>query len=83
MELPTEPIVLPARDDAAEYDDSGDTHNFHDDANVVVWRKGNKAAVKFRIVPDRGMKPGDRSIFRFVHLTFFITKFFVSPEMFF
>ncbi|BET00161.1 Dynactin p62 family [Nesidiocoris tenuis] len=65
VELPTEPIVLPARDDAAEYDDSGDTHNFHDDANVVVWRKGNKAAVKFRIVPDRGMKPGDRSIFSF------------------
>ncbi|CAA9998207.1 unnamed protein product [Nesidiocoris tenuis] len=55
VELPTEPIVLPARDDAAEYDDSGDTHNFHDDANVVVWRKGNKAAVKFRIVPDRGL----------------------------
>lgn len=29
--LPTCSVILPPRDDAAEYDDTGDTHNFQDD----------------------------------------------------
>lgn len=29
--LPGNSLILPPRDDAAEYDDPGDTHNFHDD----------------------------------------------------
>jgi hypothetical protein len=29
--LPSSSVVLPPRDDAAEYDDSGDTYNFQDD----------------------------------------------------
>lgn len=29
--LPDGSFVLPPRDDAAEYDDSGDTHNIQDD----------------------------------------------------
>ena len=29
--LPTSSLILPPRDDAAEYDEPGDTHNFQDD----------------------------------------------------
>lgn len=29
--LPESGLILPPRDDAAEYDDTGDTHNFQDD----------------------------------------------------
>lgn len=29
--LPHSALILPPRDDAAEYDDTGDTHNFQDD----------------------------------------------------
>lgn len=31
IELPDASIILPPRDDAAEFDDSGSTHNFQDD----------------------------------------------------
>lgn len=31
VEIPTSSFILPPRDDAAEYDDSGDTHNIQDD----------------------------------------------------
>lgn len=31
LEIPTSTFILPPRDDAAEYDDSGDTHNIQDD----------------------------------------------------
>nr|CAD7403765.1 unnamed protein product [Timema cristinae] len=51
LKLPTCSVVLPPRDDAAEYDDSGDIHNFQDDIKVVVWRKANKAAVKLAVQP--------------------------------
>jgi dynactin-4 len=29
--IPSSKVILPPRDDAAEYDDSGDTHNIQDD----------------------------------------------------
>lgn len=29
--IPTNTVLLPPRDDAAEYDDCGDTHNIQDD----------------------------------------------------
>lgn len=53
IDLPTSCLILPPRDDTAEYDDSGDTHNFHDDPKLVVWRKGNKAVLKLKITPDK------------------------------
>lgn len=31
VQLPQASFILPPRDDAAEYDDTGDTHNFQDD----------------------------------------------------
>jgi hypothetical protein len=34
--LPLSSVVLPPRDDAAEYDDSGDTYHFQDDPKYVV-----------------------------------------------
>lgn len=52
VNLPSSAVVLPPRDDAAEYDDSGDIYHFQDDPKVVVWRKANKAAVKMVVVPQ-------------------------------
>lgn len=49
--LPQSPFILPRRDDAAEYDDTSDTHNFQDDPNLVVWRKGNKAVIRLHVTP--------------------------------
>lgn len=58
--LPLSSVVLPPRDDAAEYDDSGDTFHFQDDTKVVVWRKANKAAVKMVVIPlDSAMEAGE------------------------
>ncbi|KAK0074791.1 hypothetical protein PV325_007800 [Microctonus aethiopoides] len=51
IELPASPLILPARDDAAEYDDTVDTYNFQDDPKLVIWRKGNKAVLKLQIMP--------------------------------
>ncbi|CAD6229976.1 GSCOCG00006670001-RA-CDS [Cotesia congregata] len=51
IELPTGPVILAPRDDAAEYDDTGDTQTFPDDPKLVVWRKGNKAVLKLRVTP--------------------------------
>ncbi|XP_057338086.1 dynactin subunit 4 [Microplitis mediator] len=51
IELPTGPVILAPRDDAAEYDDAGDTQTFPDDPKLVVWRKGNKAVLKLQVTP--------------------------------
>ncbi|XP_018565105.1 dynactin subunit 4 [Anoplophora glabripennis] len=51
VEIPTSSFILPPRDDAAEYDDSGDTHNIQDDPKLVKWRKSNKAFVKLNVTP--------------------------------
>ncbi|XP_046487628.1 dynactin subunit 4 [Neodiprion pinetum] len=50
--LPESILILPPRDDAAEYDDTGDTHNFQDDPKLVVWRKGNKAVIRLHVKPN-------------------------------
>ncbi|XP_076239741.1 dynactin subunit 4 [Calliopsis andreniformis] len=54
--LPHSPLILPPRDDAAEYDDTSDTHNFQDDPKLVVWRKGNKAVIKLHVVPHENVQ---------------------------
>jgi len=35
--VPSSSVVLPPRDDAAEYDDSGDTYHFQDDSKYVMY----------------------------------------------
>jgi len=35
--IPSSSVVLPPRDDAAEYDDSGDTYHFQDDSKYVMY----------------------------------------------
>ncbi|XP_043467525.1 dynactin subunit 4 [Leptopilina heterotoma] len=52
LTLPHSALILPPRDDAAEYDDTGDSHNFQDDPKLVVWRKGNKAVVRLLVTPN-------------------------------
>lgn len=60
IELPSSSITLPARDDAAEYDDSGDNHNFQDDPKLVVWRKSNKVAIKLKVTPMSELQNGEK-----------------------
>ncbi|XP_043579699.1 dynactin subunit 4 isoform X1 [Bombus pyrosoma] len=57
--LPHSPLILPRRDDAAEYDDTGDTHNFQDDPKFVIWRKGNKAVIKLHVTPHENIQESD------------------------
>lgn len=57
--LPHSPLILPPRDDAAEYDDTGDNHNFQDDPKLVVWRKGNRAVVRLHVTPNEDMQGSD------------------------
>ncbi|XP_048512892.1 dynactin subunit 4 isoform X2 [Athalia rosae] len=54
--LPESTLILPPRDDAAEYDDTGDTHNFQDDPKLVVWRKGNKAVIRLHVKPNEAQQ---------------------------
>lgn len=58
-------IILPPRDDAAEYDDAGDNHNFQDDPKLVVWRKSNKVALKLKITPDANLQNGEKVVVGF------------------
>ncbi|KZC03974.1 PREDICTED: dynactin subunit 4 [Dufourea novaeangliae] len=57
--LPHASLILPPRDDTAEYDDTGDTHNFQDDPKLVVWRKGNKAVIKLHVTPHENSTGGE------------------------
>lgn len=57
--LPHSPLILPPRDDAAEYDDTSDTHNFQDDPKLVVWRKGNKAVIKLHVIPHETVQENE------------------------
>nr|CAH7743499.1 unnamed protein product [Callosobruchus chinensis] len=50
--IPTSSFILLPRDDAAEYDDSGDSHNIQDDPNLVKWRKSNKAFIRLAVTPN-------------------------------
>ncbi|KAK6644867.1 hypothetical protein RUM43_001140 [Polyplax serrata] len=64
--LPESSVILPGRDDAAEYDDNSEYENFNDDKKVVVWRKDNRAVIKFPIKPNEDLKTGDEVIIGFV-----------------
>ncbi|KAK4883326.1 hypothetical protein RN001_006645 [Aquatica leii] len=57
--VPNASFVLPPRDDAAEYDDSGDAHNIQNDPKIVVWRKSNKAVIKLQVTPNSDLNIGD------------------------
>ncbi|XP_018322483.1 dynactin subunit 4 [Agrilus planipennis] len=65
VELPTSNFVLLPRDDAAEFDDSGDTHNIQDDTKLVVWRKSNKAVIRLNITPLENLNIGDEVVVGF------------------
>ncbi|CAH0553048.1 unnamed protein product [Brassicogethes aeneus] len=56
VEIPTSTFILPPRDDAAEFDDSGDTHNIQDDPKLVKWRKSNKAFIRLSVTPQEGLE---------------------------
>ncbi|KAK5650079.1 hypothetical protein RI129_001113 [Pyrocoelia pectoralis] len=66
IEVPNNTFILPPRDDAAEYDDSGDTHNIQDDPKLVVWRKSNKAVIRLKIIPESDSKIGDEVVVGFI-----------------
>ncbi|CAK9820857.1 Dynactin subunit 4 [Anthophora plagiata] len=57
--LPHSPLILPRKDDAAEYDYSTDTHNFQDDPKLVIWRKGNKAVIKLHVTPHESIEKSE------------------------
>lgn len=60
--LPNSTFILPPRDDAAEYDDSGDTHSIEDDPMLVKWRKSNKAFIKLQVTPHSDLQLNDEVV---------------------
>ncbi|XP_065347193.1 dynactin subunit 4 isoform X1 [Cloeon dipterum] len=52
IKLPTTEFQLLPRDDTAEFDDSNKGPTFNDDPKVVVWRRGNKIALRMAVTPD-------------------------------
>ncbi|XP_062909108.1 dynactin subunit 4 isoform X2 [Mobula hypostoma] len=58
--LPSKEIVLAGKDAAAEYDELAEPQDFHDDPDVVAFRKSNKVGVFIRVVPQR--ESGDVNI---------------------
>lgn len=60
--IPESSFILPPRDDAAEYDDSSEVHNFEDDPKLIKWRKSNKAFVKLAVTPRADLKLGDEVV---------------------
>ncbi|XP_050293289.1 dynactin subunit 4 isoform X2 [Anthonomus grandis grandis] len=70
VELPTSNFILPPRDDAAEYDDSGDNHNIKDDTKLVKWRKSNKAFIRLQVTPKADLSIDENVTcgFTFEHL---------------
>lgn len=60
--LPHSPLILPPRDDTAEYDDTDDTYNFQDDPKLVVWRKAHKAVLRLHVTPYEIEQNGDDSV---------------------
>ncbi|GLV37403.1 Dynactin 4 p62 subunit [Carabus blaptoides fortunei] len=63
--LPDTSVILSLRDDAAEYDDSGDSHNFQDNPKFVMWRKSNKVALKFKVTPSADLNIGEKVVVGF------------------
>lgn len=59
ISLPDIVIVLPPRDDTADYDDTVQTDQYQDNPAVVVWRHGNKVIVKFTVTPNEDVQVGD------------------------
>lgn len=62
---PDIPIVLPPKDDAAEYDDSAETHNFQDDPRFIIRRKTNKVALRMKVTPSANLNIGDKVLIGF------------------
>lgn len=66
--IPNSSFVLPQRDDAAEYDDSGDVRNdnIQDDPKLVIRRKSNKAFIKLKVTPEKDLEIGSDVVCGFI-----------------
>ncbi|XP_059846650.1 dynactin subunit 4 isoform X1 [Hypanus sabinus] len=58
--LPSKEIILAGKDAAAEYDELAEPQDFHDDPDVVAFRKSNKVGVFIRVIPQK--ESGDINI---------------------
>ncbi|XP_072923208.1 dynactin subunit 4 isoform X2 [Hemitrygon akajei] len=58
--LPSKEIILAGKDAAAEYDELAEPQDFHDDPDVVAFRKSNKVGVFIRVTPQK--ESGDINI---------------------
>eukprot|EP00095_Tigriopus_kingsejongensis_P003533 snap_masked-scaffold106_size358372-processed-gene-0.10 protein:Tk03533 transcript:snap_masked-scaffold106_size358372-processed-gene-0.10-mRNA-1 annotation:"dynactin subunit 4" len=59
VDLPAGQVFLPARDDAAEFDEAGpDLKDVVDDPKVVSWRKGNQVGLHMLAHLEEDVAPG-------------------------
>jgi len=55
IRLPGTELQLGPRDDTAEFDDSSKAASaFNDDPKVVLWRRGNRLALRLAVQPEEG-----------------------------
>eukprot|EP00058_Branchiostoma_floridae_P010590 XP_002596078.1 hypothetical protein BRAFLDRAFT_276138 [Branchiostoma floridae] len=53
--LPSQELILSARDDAAEYDEGDNVMDFKDDPEVVIFRKANKISFVVKVTPMKAV----------------------------
>uniref|UniRef100_A0A672GM65 Dynactin subunit 4 n=1 Tax=Salarias fasciatus TaxID=181472 RepID=A0A672GM65_SALFA len=51
--VPSKELVLAGKDAAAEYDELAEPQDFHDDPDVVAFRKSNKIGFFIKVIPQR------------------------------
>jgi len=56
-------VILPPRDETAEFEDFGEAPDFNDDPKLVPWRKANKAAVYLDVERDVSSDLEDPPVF--------------------
>ncbi|XP_065156233.1 dynactin subunit 4 [Atheta coriaria] len=77
--IPECSFILPPRDDAAEYDDTADSHNYQDDPKVVVHRKCNKATIRLQVIPKQ-MELGEEVVVAFTMQHIYTTTSMENKE---
>ncbi|XP_066303942.1 dynactin subunit 4-like isoform X5 [Branchiostoma lanceolatum] len=53
--VPSQELILSARDDAAEYDEGDSVTDFKDDPEVVIFRKANKISFVVKVMPMKAV----------------------------
>jgi len=57
ISLPTNPLLLPQRDDTSDYEDYIDPSVYNDEPGLVLWRRSNKIALNLKCLKQDSNHP--------------------------